>query len=178
MTNKPPDFQVDNSNPYLQVKVTPETWNEFVRELNSGRHSDIVKEAQKCLSFSEVIGTVAAKLDIVLDGSYDMLPTCAMLLSALQRKVSGNTQPHNLDPSLVPVNLIEREGSLTLEEKLEEEKINHVKVDPGEGPYTVCNGCTTTFDCCVARDCKLGREVKQLGNTIGIVRKLSKGIIQ
>lgn len=169
----------DTSHHLVEKKVTPLVFDAFVKELNSGRHQDIVTEAQKAATFEDSIGTIAACLSIVLDGKYLPEELFDVLLKALQRRVPGPVQSHHLDTRLQPTEFMEMDDSQVLHDThtLEERAdmlgvLGTRKVTNDEGPYTICRGCITSFDCISNRTCGLGTPATQLGNTVKTLETL------
>lgn len=78
-------------------------------------HRDIAMEAIKGKDFSEVVGTIAAMLDIALDGDYDGDSLCKLLCRALERRKEFKNEMHRVDPSLVSAEITEREGDISLD---------------------------------------------------------------
>lgn len=77
-------------------------------------HKDILDEAQKGATFEECIGIIAAKLDIVLDGSYNGDDLCSMLVDVLRKRHMYKGSPHLRHSRLVDAELLEKEGSVEI----------------------------------------------------------------
>lgn len=179
----------DNSTPGISKKVVPTVFTEFQQELNSGRHNDIVEDAKKGATFEECIGTIAARLDIILDGDYTPEELFSVLLAALRRRVPGSVQPHQQDGRLVAASLTEMNefdealgihSQASLEERADAIGVlgtaQERKVAGEQGPYTICRGCDSSFECCTNRSCKLGTPATQLGNTVKTLDTLRKTV--
>lgn len=168
--DKEKDYGYSSHHHLIEAKKTPEIWNQFVAELNSGRHTTIAEKAQKGKDVPEIFAIIGIELGIALDGIYDVPYLCSFFLDALQRRTAGmSTTPEN-DPRL---HHIDPKDSMVrhLEEQLQVEGIKYVEAPPGEGPYTVCDPCTEFYECCMTRSCKLGKPALQLGNTISSARR-------
>lgn len=160
----------------IEERIPPDSIILLRTELAKPENRDIYHAAIKGQNFEACMAIIAGKLDIILDGEY-AVPDLADLLYRVMRDRGkhGNT-PHNIDPRLVNAELVEREGSVSIEE-----------VD-GTGPgtvapvpsglrsdkdtryrYTVCDGCTSSFDCIAGRECKLGTPAPQIS-----VREVTK----
>lgn len=174
-----PAFKDRRAHSLLQIKDPPDIWIAFRQELNSGRHQDIVDACSDLKTFEESMGEIAARLDIALDGAYDPVELASVLYAAMKRRNSGAIQNHKIDSRLVPVELVERENTMTLESLADLDhaaddlqlKLKEAPAD--EGRYTICNSCDSSFDCISNRTCRLGRPAVQLGNTIRTLNSLS-----
>lgn len=168
-----------NNHPLIEEKVIPASLVALRLELNEPRHAALCAEAMKGKSFEECLGILAARLDIAVDGAYEVSDLAEVLYLALINRKPGAVQNHHLrDSRLVNAELKETATRLSLEEVAEQHEIKGVReATSGEGPYTICRGCTTSFECCQARSCKLGRPAQQLGNSISVLKKL-KGKLQ
>lgn len=78
------------------------------------KHEDILREGMKGRDFSECLGIIAAQLDIALDGDYEVNSLCKVLYTALQNRGKFSSNPSLRADGLLDVELIEREGSLSL----------------------------------------------------------------
>jgi hypothetical protein len=116
MTNKPNSSGgIDNDTHYLvQLKEPPDSIIALREELP--KHSDIYEAARQGNTFEECLGIIAAKLDIALDGHYDVQPLCAMLVSVLRKRNMFGAYPHLRHPELIAVELVEKEGEVELRE--------------------------------------------------------------
>lgn len=164
------DQEEDRSHSLLVIKRTPEALVQLRSRLCQPQHEDIYNEAVKAATFEEVLGTVAAMLDIAVDGYVDVDNFCTTLCTALDnrgdRRFTG--QPHLTAPGLVNAEMVERSGTITLEKVEELELEDRIKREStvDEGRYTICRGCTTSFDCIANRTCGLGKPAAQLGNAL------------
>ncbi len=77
-------------------------------------HSDITDYAQHGADFGEVLGRIALKLDIALDGDYNAEDLCGVLVEALRHRRFFPDSPHLRAKGLVDVELIETETEVTL----------------------------------------------------------------
>ena len=114
----------DRSHHLLVIKEVPESLYVMRRMLLEPQHADIKAEAMKAATFEESIGIIAAMLDIALDGDYEPDPLFTMLCEALRNRGSFKSQPHLRAAGLVNAELVERDGDVTLERKVD-----------AEGPY-------------------------------------------
>lgn len=152
----------------LEIRNPPTVMKVFREEL--AKHTDIYAKAQKGKDFGECLGIVAAELSIALDGEYDVIPLLEILVKALRNRNITGLSAHMIDSSLVQVELVERKNAITLEE-IGERSGETDRGEAGEGPYTTCDSCLTTFDCCNSRSCKLNTPVAQLGNTMKLLKE-------
>lgn len=161
-----------NEHSLIEEKVVPVTFDMLVRELSLPHHKKLSDEVKLGSNFEECIGTLAARLDIALDGDYEASALFDVLLQAMRRRVPGAIQNHHLhDPRLVNAKLTEKKETLTLEELGAKEGINLKEAANGEGPYTICRACVTSFDCCANRTCELSSPAQQLGDTMKILKE-------
>lgn len=103
-----------SSHALIVEKKPPQSIIELAKRLQQPQHADILAIAQKGETFEECIGTIAAFLDIVLDGEYDIPDLAAMLVKAMDARGTVGNQPHTLDDRLVSVELVERKDSFEL----------------------------------------------------------------
>lgn len=120
--NKQLNGAYDTSHPLIEKKEVPDSFRAFVTELNSPQHADIVEKAKKEATFEGVLAVVAQELDIIVDGIYDVGPTCAMLTVALKNRYklkAGVIAAHELAPGfgLTRARIVETEGEVILEEE-------------------------------------------------------------
>ena len=82
-------------------------------------HPEVCEFAIQGDTFEECLGRIATKLDIVLDGLYDVEPLCAMLVEALQsiRFQTRQNQPHLRATGLVDAEIVETAGEVKLIER-------------------------------------------------------------
>lgn len=100
----------------LLIKEVPDSLVAFRKELIKPEHTDIFLTAMGAPTFELAIAAVAAKLDIVLDGDYDVGPLCAILTTALEQKGKGQALRFEGIPGLVDnVEIVERENGINLE---------------------------------------------------------------
>ena len=98
----------------LLEKITPPSLDIFRRELLLPQHRDIFLASQAAATFEEAIGTVAAMLDIALDGTYDPADLFVLLTTALRNR-NRSLAATDLAPGLQEVELVERADSITVE---------------------------------------------------------------
>jgi len=110
---------VDHSTHHLLSIHEPPTALVALRE-ELQYHPDIVEYAQQGNSFEECLARIGTMLDIALDGVYDGSEICALFVRVLRNKRFGITE---LDSQLVPAELVEREGEISLETRPENEQI-------------------------------------------------------
>jgi len=121
MARKPEE---DRSHPYLIIKETPSSLIELRRLIALPSNLDIYEAAIVASTIEDSLGLIAAKLDIAMDGFYDVVEVCEMLCEAIRNRGSFKSQPHLRAAGLVSVELVEREGSVEIERRTE-----------AEGPY-------------------------------------------
>lgn len=92
-------------------------------------HPDIVEYASVGQSFSECLGRIALKLDIVLDGDYDAEKLCEVLEEGMRNRRLYPGSAGLLGKGLVRAELVETEGELILR-----------KVENNEAPIVVPEG--------------------------------------
>lgn len=130
----------------LEIREPPPSIVELRNLLQEPQHADILADAQKATSFSEAIGTIAARLDIALDGSYDVDGLCRVLCTCLRGRFTNNSTPHLRSPELVNVELHETEDEVKLVEAFE----NTIDANPAsEHAWTLYMqrvGCETCFN--------------------------------
>lgn len=160
---------------HLLIKRPPESINILAAELALPQNATLAARANKGKTFEECIGILAADLDIALDDTYtpeDIAGLAEVLVKRMRDRHERPNQPHLADSRLVNAELVERGETFTLEE------VGRAigAIAPGTGssdkrsPYTVCDGCTTSFECCFERDCKAGKPAAQLGETVATLR--------
>lgn len=154
--------------PILQIKDLPEELIELRKELLN--HPDILAASQAAKTFEDALGIVAMKLNIALDGLYDVQDLCSMLLGALRNRNVDRALVPNI-PGLQTVELVETDTEISMLPVKDvdwQKEFAHKKDGAGSlPPYTVCGSCKTEFDCCSERVCGQGIEVQQLGWPVG-----------
>jgi hypothetical protein len=106
----------DNSTHHLlSLKRVPDSLVELQKELLLPPHRDIYLAASQGTTFEECIGTIAAKLDIVLDGEYEPDALFSLLVTALRSRKAAGNNPSSMHPELVAVELIERAGEVKMD---------------------------------------------------------------
>lgn len=106
------DGGVNQPHTLIQLHEPPEGLIRLRKELSY--HPDISAYAQAGGNFEDVLGRIALKLDIALDGIYDANQLCHMLTEALENRRIHPTQPHLRAKGLMDVELVEREGDIML----------------------------------------------------------------
>lgn len=158
----------DIRKPVLVIKEVPPEMIELRNELYN--HQDVYQEAVKGNSFEESLGKIATKLNIALDGLYDVPDLCKLLLGALRNRNVDRALVPNI-PGLQTVELVETDTEISLLPVKDvdwQKEFAHKKDSAGSlPPYTVCGSCKTEFDCCSERVCMKGIEVQQLGWPVG-----------
>jgi hypothetical protein len=99
----------------IALHEPPDSLSELRKEL--AFHPDISSYAQEGLTFEDCLGRIALKLDIVLDGDYEVGPLCEVLVTALRARKSHTTAPHLRHSSLIDVELVEKEGEMEIVER-------------------------------------------------------------
>ena len=163
----------NTTHPLLSIKIIPDSLIALRQELL--HHPDIVQECSKSEwnTFELAIARIAQMLNIVMDGEYEPNGLFIMLTEALKsRAKTGELHPHLAAPGhgLKEVEIQETSGEITLVEVGEDLGLSTGE-NVGTGPYTICDGCVTSFDCITVRGCKLGKPAVQLENTIAELRK-------
>lgn len=158
----------DIRKPVLQIKMLPEELIELRKELLN--HPDIANAAMKGTTFEDCLAEIATKLNIALDGLYDVPDLCKLLLDALRNRNVDRALVPNV-PGLQTVELVETDTEISLLPVKDvdwQKEFAHKKDSAGSlPPYTVCGSCKTEFDCCTQRCCGKGIEVQQLGWPVG-----------
>lgn len=105
----------DNDTHYLiQLKEAPDSLIALREELL--KHPDICEYAVQGDTFEDCLGRIALKLDIALDGMYDIQPLCAMLVSVLRKRHMFGANPHLRHKGLISAELVETEKGVELRE--------------------------------------------------------------
>ena len=164
----------------IEKKEVPPSFEALVRELQLPQNHDLAKRAEAAgPTFELCLGQLAADLDIVLDGAYtpeDLEKLFGILVERLRQRTGPlNKLPHLVDARLVNVELVETKQEIILEEVGRELKTVGAKA--GDGPYTICDRCTTAFECCTNRACALGKPAVQLGKTVPESVKLLSALV-
>jgi len=175
-----PEYGYANNHALVQEKIVPLAFRLLAEELAKPQNADLSARAIKGNSFEECLGILAADLSIALDGNYtpeDLIGIAEVLLARMRaRNEPGfNGQfdlPSKTDARLKNVELVERAKEITLEEVgLALNTIAPGGAVTSKGPYTVCDSCTTSFECCFERDCKIGKPATQLGETMKVLKE-------
>jgi hypothetical protein len=105
-----------NEHALIEEKVVPESLVELRKELP--KHPDIFLLANRGKTFEECLAIIAAELNILVDGYYDVEDLCELLVKTLQcRHVRNSLSPH--DPRLVPVDITEGFDKIEIKERLD-----------------------------------------------------------
>lgn len=122
-------FGYDNESHHLiQYKILPPSLIALRNELQKPENKDIYDYANEATTFEGSLANIAEKLDILLDGIYDVPDLCDVLLSAMRRRGLYGTQPHLRDSRLMNVELTEKEGTVEVTARKE----NEVTLAPGQ----------------------------------------------
>jgi len=108
------DGGMDTPVPHVNIHQPPASLIALRQELQ--KHPDICAACAvpEVYTFEEALAIIAMKLDIALDGAYDVGPLCEVLLSALWNRGRFATNPHLRDSRLVDVEMLEKEGEIEL----------------------------------------------------------------
>lgn len=106
----------------MHYEMFPEEVIALQQELKN--HPKIIEKLQNTYTkhnaeWGESLGIIAAELGILLDGVYDPLDLCRMLLRKLKEKSTLIVRP---DPSLIPVRIVESGDSVTISSAVEQPK--------------------------------------------------------
>jgi hypothetical protein len=127
---------IDYPRKMLLIKEAPDSLIALRQLLALPENKDIYDAANKETTFEVVLATVAEKLDIVLDGTYDVGPLCTVLAEAMKRRHMGPGLRFDV-PGLQRADIVERESSVTLEpvkNEAEGEAVNTTSAPHSEGP--------------------------------------------
>lgn len=94
------------THPLIHIKDIPPEFIALQKELNKDENFDVAFEARKAGNIEEALGTIAAKLNIALDGLYDVPDICNILAKALAKR-GGNIHPSQIDPRLKIAQVVE-----------------------------------------------------------------------
>lgn len=168
----------DTSIPGLRIIRHPEEIVNFREELAQPYNADLYQLGIKGRNFKECIAEIAAGLKIKVVGDYHPLILLNMLTEAMKaRGRSGGV----LSPLMQHAELKEYK-----KEDLEQDlftlfdfgesygTINNPR-QTGKGPYTICDDCTTSFDCISVRACHRGNPAIQLEQTMKVIDVVVKG---
>lgn len=113
-TNGSNRAEEDRSHHLLSLKQIPDTLLELRKEL--ALHTDISEFASQGNTFEDCLGRIGAKLDIALDGDYDVEDLCGLLLRALRLRRFGYPGSHiHRTLGLASAQLVERADGVSLE---------------------------------------------------------------
>jgi len=99
----------------LLIKEVPLSFDLLREELQ--HHLDICAYVNQGDSFPECMARIALKLDIALDGIYEIGPLSEVLLEALRNRRFHPESPHLRAKGLIDVELLETQGELKLQER-------------------------------------------------------------
>lgn len=136
-------------NSLLLIKEVPEEMLMLRRELAQPQNYDLLIRASEGATFEECIGNLAADLNILLDGDYDVPELCEVLLNAVRARHNPgvNKSPHKVDKRLKNVEIIEDAEKFEI--------IESAQKNLAPGRFTICLRCQTSFDCINENCCKL-----------------------
>lgn len=167
--NKPIGTYLD-AHPLLEIKMDADELIAFREELALPRNKDIYNlTLAQANTVEEVWGMVAAACGIALDGNYDPLQLMKMLTTAMQNR---GKIVQIIDPNLKEVRAFKTGQDQIMLIDAGESFGTISPTQAGEGPYTICDSCIDSFECCMERSCKLGKSAVQLGNTVAILKKV------
>lgn len=104
-----------DSHHLISRKILPQSATELQTEIARPEHRDIYNASIKGNTFSECMAIILAMLDIAVDGEYDGDKLMEMAVHALRNRRFHGNNPAGMHPDLVPAELVEREGSVSLE---------------------------------------------------------------
>jgi hypothetical protein len=151
----------------LIIKQTPQELIMLRAELSKPWHADILEKAVKEPTFEAMLGSIAAQLDIALDGYYDPILLMKLLADALANRHLHNDDPHLRAKGLIPVRLEEHENEVHLEFARMAVTNTHGK-DKEVAAHNLfmlehgCQVCHDREECKLANKC-LGTEVTKRG---------------
>lgn len=146
----------------LEIREPPPSLIALRSELASPENKDIYDAAIKETTFEAVLGTIASKLDIALDGLYDVPDLCDLLANVLRnRNMPGTSnQPHLRDRRLLNVEMVEKDKDVELVRvsdlgpgTLVGEKENKVIEDTGAETPIPCDICIDYQSCILEGNC-------------------------
>jgi hypothetical protein len=108
----------NNPNDLVEIKEPPASIVQLRRELEKPENKDIADYAAQGTTFEDCVGRIALCLSIALDGDYDAVELCAMLVEAMRNrgKPGMTASPHLQAGGLVDAEIVEKvDGELTLE---------------------------------------------------------------
>lgn len=157
--------------PGMVIKRHPEEIVRFREELAKPENKDLYEAGFKGNTFEECIAEIAAALHIKMDGDYHPLILLNMLTEVMQNrgKAIGVLSPLMQHAELKPYKKEDMEQDLITLFDFGE---TYGTISPGQsgrGPYTICDDCESSYDCIVARACKLGKPAIQLENTMKVI---------
>lgn len=128
----------NRSHPRLVIKEGPPSLVELRRLLALPQNSDLAEEGMKAATFEEAIGSIAAKLNILLDGDYEPEPLFAMLCEAIRNRDKPGMQmrPHLLAKGLVNAEVAETTTDFIIEEKKEDVNVG-IDIEHGSEVHRV-----------------------------------------
>lgn len=138
----------------IEIREPPPSIVELRNLLQEAQHADLFEASKAGKDFGESLGILAARLDIALDGDYDVDNLCRMLVTCLKARFVNVSTPHLRSPGLVNARLEEAENEIRLVEAVEN------TVDPAAGEaWTLymqrveCATCYNTQLCKSAGKC-------------------------
>lgn len=103
----------------VEIKEPPASVVQLRKELEKPENKDIYDYASQGTTFEDCIGRIATKLSIALDGEYDAAELCEVLINSVRMRGKIGGSPHLGDARLIDVEMVEREGDITLEKRKE-----------------------------------------------------------
>jgi hypothetical protein len=125
---------------------------------------------------------LASDLGIAVDGFYDyhgVLKLVEIIIEGLPKaeKLGASFDPSTLSSTLMKAELVETKDEISLVEVGQAlGATSNSANDSGDGPYTICRNCITSYDCCLNRTCALGKPADQLGDTIRKMKELKESM--
>lgn len=162
------DANFKNDHHLIHEKVVPDSLLALRQELLLPHHRDIFLAAQKERSFEEALGMIAAKLDILLDGDYNVPDLCELLVKALRTRALHGNNPAAIDPRLIAVEIVEKKDVVSVEfagAHIDPNLVTPVPTFDGFSHWMREQGCTiceSRSACGKAGKC-LGKEAFEVG---------------
>lgn len=105
-----------NPHHLVELKEPPPSLVQLRGLLARPENLDIMRfAAEEGTDFETALGAIAAKLDIVLDGKYDVENLCELLCKGILLRAGYHNRMHTIDSRLQPAELQEREGAVSIE---------------------------------------------------------------
>lgn len=147
----------------LTIKEIPQSLIKLREMLQLPAFFNISSKAQKEPTFEMSLGSIAADLNILLEGDYNVEDLCSMLCEALTNSTKAGTvdSPQLLSSKLIAAKIEETENALNIEfAKLPAAKTADAKSVTMHNIFMLEHGCKICVDrnaCVKSKKC-LGRE--------------------